>query len=399
MKQRWICWALIALCVCIVNLASAGEASPGRAAGAATENDQILETFSVAKNGDGLLLPVVIGDKTYPFVVDTGCTCSGVDSSLVVGKPKASRDLLTPAGTVSLQIFDPPNARVGGFRLRDTVSEVVGVDMSGLREASGVDFFGMLGMDFLSQHVIRIDFDKGELSFLKTADHVSGTPQWMLPNEFNVPTVLGWVSVNRGPERFILDTGAWGAHTTGAIGKPLLNDLVKRENYRQLGTGLSETVAGTGHGRIVQGARLHFGEFVMDDPVFGEAETTHLGLWCLSRFNVTLDFPRRLIYLRERKASTRAEKIDATEARLYRKGGKVLLSFVGDASRAKRAGLKAGDEILKVAGLETIDASLDKLQNAISVNDAPVHVIASRMGSRIEAAMHVDASAADPKSR
>jgi hypothetical protein len=42
------------------------------------------------------------------------------------------------------------------------------MDLGKLREAAGLKFDGILGMDFLRNHVVRIDFDNDEVNFLRS---------------------------------------------------------------------------------------------------------------------------------------------------------------------------------------------------------------------------------------
>ena len=52
----------------------------------------------------------------------------------------------------------------------------VSVDRRYIRKAAGRDIYGILGMDFLRKHVVRIDFDAGKMTFLKEVGSQPGQP-------------------------------------------------------------------------------------------------------------------------------------------------------------------------------------------------------------------------------
>ena len=54
------------------------------------------------------------------------------------------------------------------------VGHMVCLDLSGIRAACGYDIQGIIGMPFLQNYVIRIDFDAGKLWFLKTSPEDGG---------------------------------------------------------------------------------------------------------------------------------------------------------------------------------------------------------------------------------
>ena len=128
----------------------------------------VVERFKVAKEGDCLLLPVKLKGKSYLFLLDTGASLNVFDSSIPLGKPNGVHRVQTPSGPVRLPHYAAPEASVGGLSLR-TDDPVFAVDYSKFRQVSGQEIYGMVGMPFLRQHVVQVDFDKGELLILKAA--------------------------------------------------------------------------------------------------------------------------------------------------------------------------------------------------------------------------------------
>jgi hypothetical protein len=142
-------------------LLAAAEPKPAR------EDKLVLEQFDVARDGP-LLLPVMLQGKKYLFLVDTGATLNIFDTSLPLGKPKATAETAGPDGPITAPLFDAPDATVGCLSLF-SLQPVYQMSLKGTREASGQEVYGVLGMDFLRHRVVRVDFDAGKLAFLERA--------------------------------------------------------------------------------------------------------------------------------------------------------------------------------------------------------------------------------------
>jgi len=130
----------------------------------------IIEQFDVFTDGDMLLVPVDVGGKRYSFWVDTGATVSIYDESLrpLLGEARGTNSAAAPnGGVIRVGLFNAPNARLGKLSLR-AKTPVVCLDNQKMREVSGHDFYGVIGMDVLSNHVVRLDSDRGKLMILRS---------------------------------------------------------------------------------------------------------------------------------------------------------------------------------------------------------------------------------------
>jgi hypothetical protein len=336
-----------------------------------------IARFKVAKDGDALLLPVSFNGTQYLFLLDTYCACTVFDASLPLGDPKQQRDFTTGSDRVSLPLFDVPAASLGKFNLQDCLSTVSAVDLSKIREVSGYEIFGLIEMDFLSRHLLRIDFDKGELLFLKSADSKMGSQIDLITDPSGVlavPVRIGGQKI----QYFVLDTGHFGGNNSGAINAELSEELLKREEFRVVGITYFETVAGTSSKRLVQGRQIALGKFSVQNPIFHEGGSNLLSLAYLSRFIVTLDFPKKRMYLKEGMTFNRPDKRDASGLHVVRKDGKTVVHTVDTNSAAAKSGIRSGDAILKVADIETGRASLFELRRVLCGARTAVRVVGSR---------------------
>ena len=145
-------------------------------ASAAGPDTAVRESFRFDPKEQLLIVPVRVGTKDYPFVVDTGCTGSIFDLSLRphLGGPVGSERMRTTNGEISVDLFRPPDARVGSLTF--TGSPVGCRDLTPIREASGRSIQGLLGLDFLKEWIVRIDFDEGRVDFLPP--DTPSSPAW-----------------------------------------------------------------------------------------------------------------------------------------------------------------------------------------------------------------------------
>lgn len=133
------------------------------------DSAKVIEQFNASNDGVGVLsLPVTINSKKFNFILDTGSSGVLYDVAFlsILGKPKKQEKAKTQAGTFELTTFNSPEAFIGGISLK-TSSDVVTSDLRSIREWSGGDYYGVIGMSFLKNHILRIDFDKGVVSFLR----------------------------------------------------------------------------------------------------------------------------------------------------------------------------------------------------------------------------------------
>jgi hypothetical protein len=350
----------------------------------------VLAQYDVARDGDSLLLPVTLNGKKYQFLVDTGATLNCFDRSLPLGEPRTTSRIETAAGVVARTLFNPPDASVGDLRLRSE-NPVFGVDLKAMREVGGDSIYGALGMDFLRKHVVQIDFDAGKLSFLQSAGPECGEPIRMPLADLERPCV--WVDIaGELPKLLIIDTGHAGL--SGCLDQELFESLLAKKRLKVVGNTLSETFAGKVEGRIGQVAGIALGDLQHGNLVFEESSNrkSWLGLDYLSRFVVTLDFPKSLLYLRKGKRFNEPARWDCSGLHLLRIDSSTVVHSVDKDGPAAACGLRAKDVILRLGGTAANEASMFSLRRRLCVPDGPIHVVARRGSNQIEVDMDLKQS-------
>jgi hypothetical protein len=323
----------------------------------------VLERFAVNKGGDCLLVPVKIAGKERLFVVDTGCTQTVVDKTIPLGEPRESITANSPQGDVLVQVYACPDGSVGQLPLR--VESVLGLDFNRLREVSGHPIEGFLGMDFLASYAVHVDFDRGELLFLKSGAKSVGD---VLPIHWTPdrrPAVDIWLSQDQ-ISRFLVDSG-FVSPNGGLIESDTLTPLIRGGDYQKDGSGLLETGAGTHTASMFRGKQIWFGNFSVVRPIFGESPATNLlGLGFWSRFVVTFDFPSQKLYLRKGIAYERSDLRGLSGLDLVRRNGAVVVHGVVKGRPAEAAGIQTGDVLLTLGTSEAAETSLFEIRKALS---------------------------------
>jgi hypothetical protein len=346
----------------------------------------VLERFAVDRDGGFLIVPVTIKGKSYPFMVDTGCTQTVYDDALehLVGGMAGSAWVATPEKNILVYYYRAPDAYLGKLPLcRGTVSVL---DLSVFRRYSHKDIRGILGMDFLRHYIVHIDFDAGTLAIQKRLGPDPGAP---LPLQFDrksLPGVDADVAGKEWPDRFTLDTGY--SRGVATVEADLFDSLVSARMLKV--TGKARFVS-PGHDGTRQFGRLYrmkIGSFVLRQlDVTSTSGESRLGLGFLKRYQVTLDFPGRRIYLRKGKRFDQLAARDVTGLDLHRRGSQTIVREVRDKSPAASAGIKAGDELLMIGEVQAIRTPLLTLQQELCSFLDTVPITLKRNGKTVMVSM------------
>jgi hypothetical protein len=167
-----------------------------------------------------------------------------------------------------------------------------------MRELFKAEIYGALGMDFLKQHAIRIDFDRAEVTFLQS---VGSDPGVRIPVTFehNVPQVEVKIPGLKKREKFLVDTGHVGSD--GCLRAELFDALAKRGLLTPAGGRTFETASGFGSVRDGRVEVISLGRIRHKNLLFVRAKLSTLSLYYWAEYKVvTFDFANEAIYLKNR---------------------------------------------------------------------------------------------------
>lgn len=325
-----------------------------------------ISTFPLSPYpGNFLTLPVSLDGAEHLFVLDSGASLHGFDSDLrpSLGDPvaTASTVIQNDGSKIIVEEFNPPAATIGRFSL-GVEAPAPCTDLSTLREASGCNIRGILGMPFFAAHVIQLDFEKNEIRILPgdaEPQEEWGQPVSVVAAESNLPIVFARAADSTVDEPFILDSGYIGSISLrselydhlaqqGAIAAPnsvhvaLVNKVIKRSA-----------------GRL---STFAFADYAHKNlNVSSGDQMSRIGLHYLRRYLVTFDLGRMRLFLKPNSQFHRPDRKPLLGMSMLRKGGKTMITSINDDMPAAKAGLKVDDQLLSVGGVPITTQSIGEM--------------------------------------
>jgi hypothetical protein len=336
---------------------AAGRALPSRARPSSVATGERIAVRSIENH---IYLPVTVAGKERLWILDCGAGGSVIDRGLaeelglkLSGEVKA----LGAAGSVQTGFVTVPHLRVGSIKL-DSQPMVV-LDIAQLmRRNTGTEPAGILGYDFISRFVTKVDFAGEEVTFFPPESFAYSGPGRAIPMriEANIPAVeMEVAGVAQGWWR--LDLGASVAtlhrHAVEQYG------LADRRGVDRMAGG----VGGLQRMRLVRFEHATLAGFRVEGPIISVplegrggalAATSVLGTLgnsILRDFTVFLDYRNnRAIF--ERGGNFGSELVlDRSGLQVSRTDdGSFTVVCASPNTPAEMAGFKAGDIIEQVEG-------------------------------------------------
>jgi hypothetical protein len=232
-------------------------------------------------------------------------------------------------------------------------------------------------MDFLSNYVVHLDFDRGRMTLSRSAGREPGQALAMRV-ERGIPWVEARVTSTGPGTWFNIDTG-YGSGGSGGL------DRVTYCLLKMLGvlSPAGQAVAGTLAGDVEhhQGCleHLQLGPFEHRCVYLSEdADISRLGLHFWSRYRVTFDFPAGVAYLHPGRGHTTPDALDSSGLRLVRRQGQIVVDCVTRGSPAAVAGICKGDEVVQVADLPADRTSLAVLRRVLATEKGTMAITIRR---------------------
>jgi hypothetical protein len=331
-----------------------------------------------------IFIQVRAGDsRAYWFVLDTGDKYAAIDLAIARSLHLNLGDQVDVGGggkkaVMGNMLSDSPFSLVG---LKDFSQPLfLALPLDDLAKASGHEFAGILGTDFISEFVVEIDYlSKTITPHDKTTYQYRGKGQ-SFPVTFNA---AGWPEIQAQlfdgtrpviDGKFVLDIGSGGALI---LNRP----FVETEHFigpdrhaipwlegQGLGGGIDASV-----GRITG---LKIGQFLVKNPVtvfsraangpFASTDSQgNIGAAILEKFKIILDYRNNRVIL-EPNARFH-EPINYNRSGLFLESmGEDYKTFkikaVADNSPASEAGLRIGDTLIAIDGRQVSELSLSELR-------------------------------------
>lgn len=308
---------------------------------------------------DSIFLPVTILNDTRLWVVDSGASGTVIDADYAKSlglMPQSSIKGFGFGEHFDLSFVQTPGYGVQGARVGP--QRILAV--KGLRNRSyEPEIVGILGYDFLSRFVVKIDYARQTISFYDPFSFCYEGDGLLLNaplkyNTFSLPVTLN--SEYQGS--FSLDTGAFRSSIYYQFAQK--HGLLHKKGIMRAVSGLQ----GAFLEKEVRFASLKVAGLELKDvrmsvpsgPVRGMNAggelAGNLGNSILKHFVVYLDYERQQVVLEKGPWFSRSFKEDETGITVgLSEDGGPMVSYVDSNSSAFKAGLRTGDRILAVNGV------------------------------------------------
>lgn len=357
--------------------------------------------FTAVLYAKHVFIPVrVNGGEPGWFFVDSGAAES------VISKSWAEKIGLTFSGTIGGQgtgsgtsgmgvaskvVFDLPGVRI-------STNTVAVWDFSHLLPVLGRPWDGIIGYDVLSRLVVRIDYERKQVTLFDPKTFSPDARAVSLPITFmgNLPVVHAKVMVpgrDAMDVRCAIDSGAGGFHLTA----PFIRKNHILESLPRITATATVGVGGQSKEYVGRITGLQLGPFLLRDPVAEFSSNDKAGLLAteeidaliggdiLQRFTMTFDFPHHRILMEPNGNFSRPFPADASGLSLLAKGDdfhRFEVKGVQPGSAAAAAGLHTRDVLTTIDGRPASDFNLETLGTLFEQSGRTLPITIERNGKQ-----------------
>ncbi|MBW8014901.1 MAG: PDZ domain-containing protein [Planctomycetes bacterium] len=333
---------------------------------AVAKEPEILAQFDTVSQM-GPLLPVTIAGKEHLFMLDTGASFTVFDKSLsrYLGEERGETPLFSHDKVGVFKFYEAPELFAGSIKLDCDI--VICLDLTLFSLICGRKIGGVVGMDFLKQHIIQLDFDQKKVFFLKSkSNRVSSWGEGFdVKLHYNRPYVELSILDDLKTE-FMIDTGS---NSSISLNNDLFKRLMSKGDRNR-----AESISGTALG-VLKTDSMRYENFSVESfekqNIIIDSNPVHnlIGTGYLSRFLVTFDFPNSKVYFKKGKNFNKVDEMDMSGLHLLLISGNVFVHSVDKDSPAKKAGIKARDIIVKVNSKDANTYGMWKLRGLLTSGD------------------------------
>jgi hypothetical protein len=337
-----------------------------------------------------------VNGRPATLILDTGSSMSTLDRDWAA--PLGLKESPAPGaakgvGDVQATLATLDSLRIGSLLM--SRERVAILPLRAVSEAHGVSIQGTVGYSIFSQFVVEIDVAGHELRLYEPSTFDDRGHGHALPIDLTmrIPVVTAHLRTWAGSSataRLVLDLGTSGLDVllTAPFAEAHESWWRDRGVEKPLGTG----VGGTTLGRVTTLAQLDVGPLSVRDVVTGIARehTGFLGAtWAdgtigapvLQRSVITFDYARHRVLMEDAHSTLPLRTYDASGLDLVARGPafeRVMIHHVVAGSAAAECGAAAGDQLVRVDGMDVAGANLDTVHEMLARPGTTRHVILRR---------------------
>jgi len=254
--------------------------------------------------------------EELPFIVDTGSPFTIFDKSMEpkLGKRLGQSTLWNFGSKSEGGFYAAPMLYLGDTPLQKTSKYILTSDFKAMSAKAGRPILGVLGMDCLEHYCVQLDFEAGKMRFLNP-DHLDTatigkaftltfSSEGQSMKQFIRPFIHRGSLIAAAGNNLMVDTGY---RVDGALESGLFQRKIKEQRSRE-----GEAIHGDNHRVWFSQCNWSGGHYT--NLLVGDGGNI-IGLEFLARHLVTLNFPKRMMYLKQTSVGPLAdEKMRAAEA-------------------------------------------------------------------------------------
>lgn len=317
-----------------------------------------------------VLIKLSINNKdTLCFYFDTGATATLVDSTVAkkIGLiPNYEQNVSGAGGNKKYKIALNQTVNVEGNLKIDGIHIVID-DLSRLQRTLGRKFDGIIGYSILKDFKTKIDFDFKTIELLPFSSKVNLDEYHAIDFKFGngIPIPQFPITIMLKNNKKYTDTVFFdsGAGLSLLVNTPF---KIKTNLSNEIGTTLTsktdnlstQSVIQDGIIRSLQIGKFVFGEHpisLSSDKEGVSAYENYLGILgneIISRFNIVADYSAKKIYLKPNTYFNKPFEFDLSGIKLKLESEQVTIASIFEESLAYREGIREGDVIVSINGLE-----------------------------------------------
>jgi hypothetical protein len=324
----------------------------------------------------------------FNFILDTGVgqmiitEPSLVDSINISSKRTVKISGFGEGNDLEAFITSPLKVEMKGISCKYITAAIFKKDFFGLSNYAGMRIHGLLGYEFFSHLVVRVNFADSTITAFKPTT-VSRFKKWSkisLNIEENRPYFETYVTCDNDAERkvkFLVDLGAGHAMTLENVtDKKIYSSKVIDGN---LGIGIKGLISGSlGRIKAIDIGKYKLKNLIASYPDGDFTKTLsiprdgNLGIDVLKKFTIVFDYPGNALYLKPSLGYNAHFEHDMSGLEYYASGGSfnhIIINRVEPGSPGDKAGLEKDDEITAINFKPVSSMSLEQIDEIFRSRD------------------------------
>ncbi len=342
---------------------------------------KLLSKVNVKRSAGLMFVEVAIAGKKYNFLFDSGAGATTINESLATSLNfkinQKAIDIKTAGKGGQFKTIDSLALNIEGVNVRG--KQVVVANLNALSQVVGQPMDGIIGFDLLKDYQVAVNLDDNLMSIYNFGyfDQSTGNkvPVKLNGNTAKLEVTLKVNDINY-PSILMFDTGNGGSISGNYFLNTYVNGLVdKLKNKRSsasmdLTNQISKAQIGGIDAISVAGYNLNHPVVTVDLPKeqnpYGFNSHGLLGMSLIGKFNMLFNYSLNYIQLSPNKNfETPIVPLYALGLGFQKEGGKFIVKNVDEDGLAYQAGLRKGDELIKVNQL--VPESVDQITQQLRV--------------------------------